>query len=86
MVGPLFFLLVVFGEILSYSYSTQITDSHPGLSAMTLTEIVVYIKMSLNMFDVIDSYTTGVSIATNVLATSLISYKLWSVNFFLRCQ
>jgi len=51
-------------------------------SAMMLTTYVIYArsKTSFNMFKTMTDYTLVISIVTNLLATSLIAYKLWLVN------
>ena len=50
-------------------------------SAMILASNVVYAmsKTSFNMFKNMTDYTLIISMVTNLLATSLIAYKLWLV-------
>jgi hypothetical protein len=82
MIGPLFFLLVTFGEIFKlHSYSTQVADeSCPTFAlALTITDVVTY-TISTNVFSIIHYCNIAASIVTNLITTSLIAYKLWLVN------
>jgi hypothetical protein len=64
------------------SYLTQIADS-PAALVMVITYLVTYTMtiISINMIITLSGCAIALSIVTNLLATLLIAYKLWLVNF-----
>jgi len=77
MVAPLFFLLTTFGEI----WIIQLRSLTHMLGFASVLVMLTYLVAwhIISILTMIDC-TIGASIATNLLATLLIAYKLWLVN------